>query len=278
MSRLTAGDVRGIDRRSLAHADRALLESTGLTLFGLACRAAGLEEAAGRELAARVTAAVVPMNCGEGLIPGFAAAVGSILAHLGCRCRVTAGGEVTGLAEAVEQGCDLVFSSDDSRFVAFDLRHRRIVDNASATAHGFAAGLSRLAGGLEGKQVLVVGCGRVGSTAGRRLLEEGARVALHDIDASRARALARELGGRRTGSLAVEPELTAALRRHSLLLLAAPAGGIIGKEDLLPGSRVAAPGVPLGLTPEAAAALGTRLLHDPLQTGVAVMLMEALAP
>ena len=77
MSRLTAGDVRGIDRRSLAHADRALLESTGLTLFGLACRAAGLEEAAGRELAARVTAAVVPMNCGEGLIPGFAAAARS---------------------------------------------------------------------------------------------------------------------------------------------------------------------------------------------------------
>jgi len=40
---------------------------------------------------------------------------------------------------------------------------------------------------------------------------------------------------------------------------------------------VAAPGMPLGLTAAAAEKTGLRLLHDPLQIGVATMAVEALA-
>jgi pyrrolysine biosynthesis protein PylD len=300
MTRLTGADIRVIDAQFLACYDRGLREATGLTLFGLACRAAGLKEAEARRLTDGAMAAVVPMDCGQGLIPGFAESVQAILTHLGCRARITGHGEVAGLAEAVEGGCDLVFTADDYRFVTLDLRRRRVVDNAAATAHGFVAALECIAegpeegaeglrqeaegprqgvGGLAGREVLVIGCGEVGAAACRRLLELGARVCLYDIKADRARALvaaAREVGA--AGQVSVEPELAGALRRHGLVFEASPAAGIMPAEALRPDSVVAAPGVPLGLTPEAATALGPRLIHDPLQTGVATMLMEALRP
>jgi pyrrolysine biosynthesis protein PylD len=286
MTRLTGADVRVLDREHLAGWDRGFSAATGLSLFALACRAAGLGQRRARRLVAAAAAAVVPMDCGQGLIPGFAESVRVILSHLGCAARITEGGEVAGLAEAVEAGCDLVFTADDYRFVALDPWRGRLVDNAAATAQGFVAGLERLAErqgarrGLRGQAVLVIGCGEVGSAACRRLLERGARVALYDVKAERARALAAAAGaaGKAAGRLAVEPDLWAALARHRLLFEASPAALTIPDEALRPDTLVAAPGVPLGVSAAGAAALGARLLHDPLQTGVAVMLLEALRP
>lgn len=287
MTRLTGADVVALDREHLADYDRGLSAATGLSLFALSCRAAGLGEGRARRLLAAASAAVVPMDCGQGLIPGFAESVRVILSHLGCAARITKGGEVAGLAEAVEGGCTLVFTADDYRFVALDPRRGRLVDNAAATAQGFVAGLERLAErqgacrGLRGQAVLVIGCGEVGSAACRRLLERGARVALYDVKAQRARALAAaaaEGAGKAAGRVAVEPDLSAALARHRLLFEASPAALTIPDEALRPDTLVAAPGVPLGVSAAGAAALGPRLLHDPLQTGVAVMLLEALRP
>lgn len=286
MTRLTGAEVRALDREFLAGWDRGLSEATGLSLFALACRAAGRHPARARRRVAAASAAVVPMDCGQGLIPGFAESVQVILSHLGCAARVTQGGEVAGLAEAVEGGCDLVFTADDYRFVAFDLRRGLFVDNAAATAHGFVAGLECLAErqgarrGLRGQAVLVIGCGEVGSAACLRLLERGARVALYDVKAERARALAAAAGeaGKGAGRVAVEPDLGDALRRHRLLFEASPAALTIPDAALRPETLLAAPGVPLGVSASGAAALGLRLLHDPLQTGVAVMLLEALRP
>jgi pyrrolysine biosynthesis protein PylD len=47
---------------------------------------------------------------------------------------------------------------------------------------------------------------------------------------------------------------------------------MIGEETL-----VAAPGMPCGVTPAARRRLGKRLLHDPLQIGVATMAAQVLA-
>jgi len=48
--------------------------------------------------------------------------------------------------------------------------------------------------------------------------------------------------------------------------------------DTLPADAfVAAPGLPMGLSQNAREKVGSRLLHDPLQIGVAAMVMLALA-
>jgi leucine dehydrogenase len=56
-------------------------------------------------------------------------------------------------------------------------------------------------GSVKGVRVALQGCGSVGSGVARLLAKDGARLIVSDIDAARAQALAREIGGE-----AVEPE------------------------------------------------------------------------
>ncbi len=274
MTRLQPPDVAGIPS-SLERFDRELLRRSGLTLRGLACRAARLDEGVLAATAASLTVRVVPMDCGQGLLAGFPEAVAAVAAHLGFRAGVTASSDAAGLAEAYEAGADLLLLADDRRFVAVDARRRRVTDNDGATGRGFAAGLEALAGGLRGREVLVIGCGPVGRAAARFLAEQGARLGLCDLRRERAETAARELA---SAPARAEGDLPGALRRYTLLLDATPAGSFIREDWLAAGAAVSAPGVPLGLTPEAARKVGDRLLHDPLQTGVAAMLAEAVRP
>ncbi len=50
---------------------------------------------------------------------------------------------------------------------------------------------------------------------------------------------------------------------------------VIDADSVSAKTIVAAPGMPCGVTPQATAKLGQRLLHDPLQIGVACMLADA---
>ena len=63
------------------------------------------------------------------------------------------------------------FFADDNRFIALELQHRNIVDNAVATGRGFVTGLQLMAGSLKDRHVLVLGCGPVGQSAVKALLE-----------------------------------------------------------------------------------------------------------
>lgn len=102
-------------------------------------------------------------------------------------------------------------------------------------------------------------------------------MSLCDIRTERARQAARELGeagGNATVRVEEGPE--AALLHHRLLFDATPAAGFIRERHITPETRVAAPGVPLGLTAGALRAIGPHVVHDPLQIGAAVMLLEAL--
>jgi len=275
VTRLRAGDLTGI-AAGLSRYDEELRARTGRGLFGLACRAAGVPERRARRRVEGALAAVVPMDSGQGLIPGFADAVRAVLAHLGCRAYVTPEADVAGLADAYENASDLIVAADDLRFIALSTRTRRVVDNAGATGRGFVAGLELMAGGLARRQVLVLGCGQVGAAAASALLGRGAVVSLFDPSPGRAARLIEATPGPLRGRLSLEPEIPGAIRRHRLIVEATPAAGTITEELVDEHTRVAAPGVPLGVTPEAARKLDGRLLHDPLQIGVATMLMEAL--
>ena len=270
MTRLTTADLRNLDG-SLAAYETYLRDATGRDLAGLALDAAGLpDDAENRQGLAGLEFGVIPLSGGLGLIGGFAQSVAAILAHLGCRSFVTRATDVAGMAEAVERGPAALFTSDDRDFFALDPAHRTTVHNTPATARGFAAGLASMAGGLKEKEVLLLGCGPVGRTAARELAKRGARLILGDRERKRQAAL------RETLIAEGHPEARLALMETApggadLIFDATNTGGHIDVEMIGDSTLVAAPGMPCGITAAGRRALGSRLLHDPLQIGVATM-------
>ena len=158
MTRLTSDMIWGVpgDEQDL---DTRLMKATGKTVKGIALEAAGLD-CRDYDLS-RFSAAAVPITSGLGIIGGFAKSVDAILDRLGMRSRVTSSTDVTGFREAVESGADIVMMSDDPTFVAYNTRENKFTDNSWGTAMGYAVCLKNAANGVEGKDVLVVGAGRV---------------------------------------------------------------------------------------------------------------------
>ena len=271
MTRLRSSDIKDIGA-TLDDYDASLLKKTGYPLRGIAIQAAGISERAMEKGLAAHRVAVVPITTGEGIIGGFAEAVCQILAHLGAEAFITTRGDVQGFVEGMERGATILFCADDERFVALRFTPRRVVDNNDATARGFVTALDLMAGGLRGRKVLVIGgAGRVGGKAISLLKHKGAQVSAFDIDQHKLEALARE------SDIQVEPELEESLMKHRLYFDASPAADFIRTEHLRPNTLITAPGVPLGLTEEAYLLVQERLIHDPLQIGVATMLAEAVA-
>lgn len=274
MTRLRTGDIKDISGQ-LAGYDNQLLHRTGHTLRGIACHALGIPEEDFQCQSKNVTVGVVPIRSGEGVIEGFSHTVKDILKHIGFDVFVTGDTDVGGIAGAVERGAEVVMMADDSRFVALNVKQGRVVDNAEATARGFVAGLDLMVGGLKGQTVLIIGCGPVGRNAALAAFHRGADVSVFDIDDRRSRHLAREAEALAGKSVSVERSFEDALRNHRLLVEATNAAGIIVESFITPETYIAAPGMPPGLTSAAVEKISHRLLHDPLQLGVAVMALEA---
>lgn len=274
MTRLRSGDIRMIPQQLAAY-DNHLRRNIGLTLKGLACRAAGLDEieVENRIRASRVCA--VPMTCGQGLIENFSETLCAIASHLGFDAYVTGGTDIAGMADAFQGDADMMLTADDNRFLAVNMATRRVADNSQCTGKGFCEGLAQMAGGLKEKPVLVIGCGPVGQSAALYAARSGATVTLFDIDRERCRTFAdRQKNGI---DFYVSDNLAAALDFHDLIVEATPVGGVIDLETIRPETLIAAPGVPCGVAPKGRELLGGRLLWDALPIGVATMLMEVIA-
>ena len=277
MTRLRPAEMEPIPG-NLARYDAELRRKTGLSLRQLACRANGIQEEEIQAVAGKVTVAAVPMSSGLGVIRGFSHAVAAIVAHLGFRVMVTHQVDVAGMAEAVERGGDILLVADDHRFIALTHGRHPLVDNAGATARGFVAGLEAMKGGVAGESVLILGCGPVGVAGAEALLARGASVTLLDTVRDRARSAFQALGPGGAGGLRVEEEEgPAVFCRYGLIFDATNAGGFMESGHLTPETVLAAPGVPLGLTPEAMAVHGDRVLHDSLEIGTATMAVQAAA-
>ena len=271
MTRLKTDDIVDIVPK-LDVFDTRLRSQTGQSLKGLAGLAAGTGPNAWLARLSETTVGVIPFSCGQGIITHFSQTLAGIIRHLGGSVFVASASDVTAIADACCRRADILFMADEDRFVALDLHWRHIVDNAEMTGRGFALGLSLMAGGLTGKSVLVIGCGKVGTGAADYLLEQSARLAVYDVDRSAADALIRRTGGR----IALEPDLEAALSCGDLILDASPGAGIIRAAHINRKTMVAAPGMPCGVTAAAGEKLGRRLLHDPLRIGVAGMLAAVI--
>ena len=277
MTRLTAEDITSISDELQAY-DEELIAKTGCTLAGIACRAAGVGEAAIKEAAGKIRVGVVPITFGRGIISGFGETVADIVSHVGCQAFVTRQADVAGWAEAFDKKADILMFADDDRFVAIDVVHRRIVDNAMATAKGFVAGLDLMVSGLKQKNVLVLGCGHVGQAAAQALVKQNSLVSIYDINSSICQEFAAGIKQVLNTQINIEKELDHALKNHQFIIDAAPAADIIREHHISELTHISAPGVPLGLDEKAQPKISNRVLHDPLQIGVATMIAFALKP
>jgi pyrrolysine biosynthesis protein PylD len=271
MTRLRTNDIAEITRNLDMYDDRLRIQ-TGRTLKGIACLSVGIGEDDLSRLKGDVRVGVIPFSCGQGIIQDFSETVAGIIKHLGFPVFVADGSDVAAMADACRRKADIFFMADERCFVAVDLHSRCVINNAEMTGRGFAVGLALMVGSLMGKKVLVVGCGAVGSAAVNSLLSLGADVAVYDENTSAIQALTRQTGG----EIKHVGDLDTALMDYDLLFDASPATDIIRAVHINEKTFVAAPGMPCGATVAAAEKLNHRLLHDPLQTGVACMLVNAI--
>ncbi len=269
MTRLTSELISGMSE-TLAVYDVVLVQKTGLTLRQIAARTAGMSEEILCQAFDSEHVAVIPVTAGQGIIKGFTQAVEGIIEYLGCPCFITANSDAAGLAEGIEKGATIVFLADDNRFIAINLTHKRVIDNAEATGWSYAYALDACAGGLKGRNVLLIGAGRVGENALYALHRLGANVGIFDIDTQRTRFLTSKF------SISEEEDLSAALNRYTLFYDASPAPDIIHAEHLKPDTAIAACGIPIGVSDEARNLIEERLIHDALQLGTAAMFAMAI--
>jgi pyrrolysine biosynthesis protein PylD len=271
MTRLKHADVQRIPR-ALGKYEEELIGKTGCTLLEIAEDAAQASVNM-RRIRRKTEAAVVPITSGGGVIEGFSQAVAAILNHIGIRTTITLGVDVTGVAEAHQHGAGLMLLADDRRFVAINLHTGHVVDNAASTAKAYVAALDRMAKGLGGKPVLVIGAGNVGSVAVSELIRRKARPLAVDLDRLKLRALIEK----HRRQVIVFNTVDEAMRHTNLIINAAPARNILKADMIKENTMISAPAIPIGLTHAALKKVEHNLVHDPLQLGVATMAVEACA-
>jgi pyrrolysine biosynthesis protein PylD len=275
VTRLKSHNIADINAQ-LGSYDAELKVKTGNTLLGIACHAVGVGKKTAQDLITSIKVGVVPMTCGEGAIEYFADTVRQIAAHIGFNAFVTRHTDTAGIAEAFEKKSDILMIADDNRFVALHLRNYRLIDNTVATGKGFAAGLDLMSGGLKGKSCLVIGCGPVGRNSASALINFGAKVTVYDTNQHRCRVVAEQLNRSSDRNIEVATSLEYALRGHCLFIEATNSTNVISEKDITPETYIAAPGMPLGLNAAAYEKVIDRLLYDPLQIGVATMVVSAV--
>jgi pyrrolysine biosynthesis protein PylD len=213
-----------------------------------------------------VKTAVVPVTAGLGIISGFCEKVKEILNYLGAAAFVTVATDMAGIQEAIRKGAEVVFMADDETFSAFHFKKGIYSDNSVATGRGFAAALYLASGGQKDMEVLVLGAGPVGRGAMDFFSEKGIQIILVEPDSDRMKFAREKYPGIKTGD-------AWSIGDYAFILEATPIPDLIKKSQVTHHTIIAAPGVPFGVTPEAAEKAG-RVIHNILELGVATMLVE----
>ena len=269
MTRLRSEDVAHI-RCELNAYDQQLIDKTGKDLKGVASYAVGVSDGEFAEIVTSNKVCIVPMTCGQGVIDGFSDAVSGIVSHLGFDSFVAENTDAAGLAEAFEKKSDIIMLADDDHFMAMNVHTSYVSDNSEMTAKGFVAGLDLMAGGFEGKNVLVLGCGDVGSHTTKILADMDVSVTVCDVDHQLSLTLQKEIPG-----VQIDNDWRLTPEKYRYIIDATQAMDLIEATVITPDTYVAVPGVPCGLNDEVKKKLVNRYIHDPLQIGVAVMVIDA---
>ncbi len=269
MTRLSVNDIKSVPS-SIQEYDKILFDITGASLKQIAAEATGPD--ANLASFEQHEVAIIPVTSGLGKIDGFSEAVQAVGNHLGFRSIVTSFPDVRGIAEAYDSGADIIMLADDHVFIAINVRSKRIVDNSEATAKGYAAALKFLVDGLADKEVLLIGAGRLGRKAAECLIDLGAKVAVYDVNKNLESSIAKDLSDKYNSKVLSGFTLDEALSKNNIIFDASSGGGFITADQVAAQTYMAAPGIPLGLDRDALCKLKGRVIHDPLQIGVATML------
>jgi pyrrolysine biosynthesis protein PylD len=269
MTRLTTEDLRKIPNDLEAY-DRELEAVTGLGLLDLALKTTEITIDGFKQISSRLrSVAVVPMTTGQGMIPGFSEQIEKIGRYLGLPCLVTKLQDLAGIGEAVGGGAEILFFADDDTFLALHLVSRKIIDNAVATGEIYAVALTEACGDACDDPAGILGLGPVGCAAANWLDSHGFQVIVNDrnadIQSEYLAAHPRAIGAKDVYDI---------LGRTRLILDATPATDMIKICDVEDHLVLAAPGIPLGVDDPASEKL--TLIHDPLQLGVAAMMVQVL--
>ena len=274
MTRLRTEDIERI-RYELKTYDQQLLNRTGKTLKGIAFHALGRPDSEFEEIIKSNKVCVIPLTCGQGVIDSFSATVSGIISHLGFHSLVVQHTDAAGIAEAFEQKSDIIFLADDSRFVAINVHTKHVSDNNEMTAKSFVAGLDLMAGGSKGKNALVIGCGSLGSYAAKALLKKDVLVSVYDILPQNASTLQKEIVDELKIIIQIDNDWRSTSGKYQYIIDATPSVDLIDTSVITSNTYVAVPGVPCGISLQAKKKLSNRYLHDPLQLGVAAMVIDA---
>jgi pyrrolysine biosynthesis protein PylD len=215
------------------------------------------------------------LTCGQGVIDLFCDTVSAIISHLGFHSFVAGNSDAAGIAEAFEKKSDIIFLADDYRFVAINVHTKYVSDNDEMTAKGFVAGLDLMVSGLKGKSVLVIGCGEVGRYTAKILVTKGVLVSVCDINPQLTSTLQKEIADVLKTNIQIDNYWRSTSGKYQYIIDATSSADFIDASVITPDTHVAVPGVPCGLSSEARKKLANRYLHDPLQIGVATMVIDA---
>ncbi len=256
MSRLTVNDIKNIGT-SLQKLDDELVNITGKKLKEISAFAVRKESLNFEGL----KVAVVPITSGLGIIGGFSDTVCEILKHIGVDAFVTDGTDVTGIHEGIKKA-NCMFFADDNTFVAVNYASGKISENSEATGLGFASALELASGGIQGKEVLIIGGGKVGCAAADFLYDKGALISIFDIDMEKK----------------FNPEFIRLdeidKKQFSYIIEASPQIGLISESNATKTAIISAPGVPYELEISFAEKIAEsgKIIYNPLEIGVATMM------
>jgi len=262
MTRLTPDLIEGVPDDTL-DLDAKLMKMCGKTVKELALEGAGVDHDVDFS---KVRVAVIPITSGMGVIGGFSESVNAIVKRLGMESYVTKGTDVNGFDQAINDKVDMIMMADDAKFVAYNVHTAGTTNNSWGTAMGYAVALKNASGGVEGKDVLVIGAGLVGTEAVKILKGWGANVSVTDIKFEKAQILEEKYGVK-----ALE-DVESALESHKYILNAAPA--IFPGRLISEGAVVSTPGVPHYFDEEARKK-AKAIIHDPLEIGTAMMAVNS---
>ena len=274
MTRLRTEDIEHIPHELKAY-DQQLLNKTGKTLKAIASHAVGLLDSGLDEIIKSNKVCVIPLTCGQGIIDSFSATVSGIISYLGFNSFVAQNSDAAGIAEAFEKKSDIILFADDYRFIAINVHTKYVSDNTEMTAKGFVAALDLMANGLKGQNVLVIGCGEVGSHTAKILVTMGVLVSICDINPHFTSTLQKEIMDELKTNIQIDNNWRSTPGKYQYIIDATPSTNLIDASVITSNTYVAVPGVPCGLSSEARGKLSNRYLHDPLQLGVATMVIDA---
>lgn len=282
MTRLLPRDIDNISADLAVH-NRHLISATGYSLFELGCKCWTVDPEAMLLQAKSYTVRVIPVTSGLGVITSFSDTVAGILQFLGFKAQVSTATDVSGIADAVESKVDGLFMADDVTFISLDCASWEKIDNSVVTGRMYATVMDLMVGDTANNDVLVVGCGPVGSSAAVQLLRCGRNVTLFDTSQGQAEGLKKRLFEMCNATENLEQRISiasdgrACLRAFEHIIDATPDSHLIADSYLTSSTKIAIPGVPPGLSEYGFGFLQNNVVHDKLELGVTGMAIGLLA-